>query len=609
MRPGNTQLPASAVNPPGAAPVREPGPGTGPGPEPEDVNSLARDRFVAAFLEQSPRSHLRLVPISAFLAWLWSQGAGSLWPALWMAAVVLATYWRWHHTATLVHSAPPTQRPTRVAQVLFATGLLYAVPLVGFGSLGDFGRAALTLVLLVVATLSVVTTSGFRNIFMAFTLPMAVPLALAWAWWAWVDHNWAAAALALCIGLFLTFLNGVGKHAHAVFMEGCAFRFGEQQLNAELKTALAVADEANRAKTRFLAAASHDLRQPMHSVSVLVAALSLRPLDAATKEIVTLLGSVNQVLSRQLDTLLDMSKLDAGVVRADLQTQRLDLILKDHHAALAPVAAQQGLRTELQLCGPVWVDTDAALLTRAISNLTDNALKYTPAGGCIRLQLSAQATAGQALLEITDSGIGIAAAEQERVFLEFYQVDNIERDRRKGLGLGLSIVRRLCKLLGVDVALRSSPGHGTTVTLRFALAAAEAPAPVDLPPLLERRALQVLVVDDEATVRESMRFLLQGLGCTVTLAEGAADATQAAQACSFDLVLSDLRLRGGDSGLAVIDAVRALQPGVPAVLVTGDTSPEQLRELQALGLRLLFKPVALDQLLAVLPAGAAPAPV
>lgn len=590
------------------------------------IEALAHERFVESFLEQSPRSQATLLPTSALIAFLWARGAGlaepagqaassgvsggfsggfsgSLgWPALWMLAVALMVWWRYRYTATYVRHSDPRQSTRRIAQVLFAAGVLNAVPTLGFPVMDDFARAVLTMTLMVVATVSVITTSGFRNVFMAFAAPQVLAAAVAWAWVGWERQDLAHAGLALSILVYLSFLRGVGQHAHAVFIEGCAYRFGEQQLNRELQQALGAADEAVRAKTQFLAAASHDLRQPIHSMNVLVAALSLRTLDTPTREIVNLLGSVNQILSKQLDTLLDMSKLDAGIVRAELSPQRLDLIARAHHAAMTPVAAQRGLRMELVTGPALWVHTDAALLTRALSNLTDNAIKYTPHGGVIRLV--AQHQGADAVLVVSDSGIGIPVAEQELVFGEFYQVANIERDRSKGLGLGLSIVRRLCALLQVKLSLVSLPGQGTTVSLRLPQVA---PGQSDTPSLAgldEPRGLRVLVVDDEAMVRDSMRLLLVALGCTVHTAEGVADAVELARLHRFDALLSDLRLRGGDSGLAAIAAVRELQPQVHAVLVTGDTAPDRMRDAKAAGVPLLFKPVTLEQLLAVLPQAA-----
>lgn len=356
---------------------------------------------------------------------------------------------------------------------------------------------------------------------------------------------------------------------------------------------------ANRAKTQFLAAASHDLRQPIHSMNVLVAALSLRELDAPAREIVGLLGTVNQLLSQQLDTLLDMSKLDAGVVRADSAVHCLGQLVQVYHGATLLTAQERGLKLEVELYDDIFVATDSSLLTRALSNLTDNALKYTPRGGTIRLLVRREGD--DAVLQVADNGIGIAADEQERVFGEFYQVGNVERDRQKGLGLGLSIVRRLCALLGVRLKLESRPGVGTTVTLRLATVDPSGQVALAHAPRRAAPGLRVLVVDDEALVRDSMRLLLAELGCSVHLADGPAAAGQVASEHRLDLVLSDLRLRNGQTGLDALRLVRASQPAVAAILITGDTAPERIRDAQDEGVPLLFKPVTLDKLLSVLP--------
>jgi len=243
-----------------------------------------------------------------------------------------------------------------------------------------------------------------------------------------------------------------------VFEESCRFRYGEQESNRELTRALERLNEASRAKTQFLAAASHDLRQPFHSLNVLVAALQLRPLDERSREIAGLLDAVNQSMSKQLDGLLDISRLDAGTVQPTLAPLRLDDFVAAHHATLTPLARDRGQRLVLDAAAGITVVSDGALLMRVLSNLTDNALKFTPAGGIVTLSLRRDGDA--AVLSVADSGIGIASAEHERVFREFYQVSNVERDRSKGLGLGLSIVQRLCALLGVTLQLDSQPGRG-----------------------------------------------------------------------------------------------------------------------------------------------------
>jgi signal transduction histidine kinase/ActR/RegA family two-component response regulator len=564
------------------------------------VELLAHERFVEAFLAQSSRSQLAIIPVAALLAYLWFEPTRSAWPGLWWLLVTAFSLWRYRYTATFIRGPDPMQTTRRIKWLLLVSGSLLAVPLVAFDSLSDLGRGILTLLLVGTATASVITTWGFRRVFMAFVTPMLVPLAAAWVLMGGLNQQPTMVGLGGVILLFVWFLRYVGQHASMVFLEGCAYRFGEQQLNQELKLALARADEANSAKTQFLAAASHDLRQPIHSMNVLVAALSLRTLDASSQEIVGLLGSVNQVLSKQLDTLLDISKLDAGVVHAEWDACRLDALVRAHQATVTPLAVQQGLSLTANIDTNVWVRTDAALLARALSNLTDNAIKYTPRGGS--LHLSVQRIRNHAVLSVRDSGIGIPEAEQERVFREFYQVGNVERDRTKGLGLGLSIVRRLCKLLDVDVRLQSTPGHGTTVSLRLPLCAPKIAADEALATRPRPQGLRVLVVDDEITVRESMRLLLQGLGCKVFTADGLAEAQTLVNTQTLDMLLCDLRLRGGENGLHVIERLRAVQNTLRAVLITGDTEPVRIQEAQAAGVPLLFKPVALGDLIDVLQA-------
>lgn len=569
------------------------------------VQAFVQERFVDLFLGQNRRAQAGLLVAALLVAFVWWRTTHTGWALAWLGLAALVTAVRYRYSEAFIRggaSASDRRFDThaRIIAVLLVNGVLMALPLVAFDRFSALERTAVSIILMASATASVSTTSGFRAVFLAFAAPMLLPLAAAWGWVAWHDGAGTAWGLALLIAVYLLFLVSIGKQVHAVFVESCRFRHGEQQLTRELTRALEDASEANRAKTQFLAAASHDLRQPIHSMNVLVAALSLRELEPQSREIVGLLGSVNQTLSKQLDTLLDMSKLDAGVVRAELTVQRLDELVRAHHAATEPVARERGLRLELDLQAEPSVLTDAALLGRTLSNLTDNALKFTPAGG--RVRLAVRRVGDEAVLEVADDGIGIAAHEQERVFREFYQVGNVERDRLKGLGLGLSIVRRLCLLLDIQLTLRSAPGAGTTVSLRMPLAQAVAPSRgAALASAGTPRGLRVLVVDDEAMVRQSMRLLLTALGCTVHLADGVAAAAVLAAQHELDVVLSDLRLRGGESGLAAIRAVTALQPGAKAALITGDTAPDRIRDAQAAGVPLLYKPVTLADLVGVLP--------
>ncbi len=575
------------------------------------VKAFIHERFIELFLSQNKRSQLSLMGAAVFIFITWSLSSPSPWVAGWLLCVLLFALWRLRWTASVLQAHGGRHAELKIGLLMGGGGVLMAVSILGFGGMSDMGHAAVSIILLAVATGSVISTAGYRRVFLAYAVPMLVPLAVGWAL---APHDPAEATihwgLSLLILLYLAFLVGVAQQQAAVFEDSCRIRFAEKKLNAQLQRALENESEAHRAKTHFLAAASHDLRQPIHSMNVLVAALSMRPLDERGQQITQLLANVNKTLAAQLDALLDISRLDAGTVEVAHRPLHLDRLVTEHFHLMENSARERGLRCTLQVDGPAPVCTDPGLLLRVISNLTDNAIKYNRQGGEVRLRVWREGE--QACLSVADTGIGIAQAEQPKVFREFYQVDNVERDRTKGLGLGLSIVQRLSALLGLQVGLVSTPGQGTEITLRMPLEAqsatpaapAAAATPDEGPAEQALSGLRVLVVDDDAQVRQSMQLLLTEVGCQVYLATGTAQACEIARQHTLDVLLSDMRLLAGDDGLKVLQSVRALQPGLPAALITGETGPEQLRLAQGAGVPLLHKPVQLDALRGVLPSGA-----
>ncbi|MFM1855578.1 MAG: hypothetical protein RLZ83_887 [Pseudomonadota bacterium] len=563
----------------------------------QQLNQFIVDRYVDLFLGQSARAAWGTLAAASLLALTWSRAAGSLAPWVWLALVGAVTAWRLTQADRFVRAAGRTQAERRITLVLGVNGVLLMVPLIGFGTMSEIQRSAVSLVLLALATGSVATTTGHRRTFLVYAGPVLVPLAIAWVWTVHPQEAaWTTYGLAGLIVAFLGVLVSVGQQQHAVFRESCRIRFAEQDLNRQLQQALANESEANRSKTHFLAAASHDLRQPIHSINVLLAAMSMRSLDARSAEIVRLLTDVSAGLSAQLDTLLDISRLDAGSIRPEFHPARLDHLLLAHHQTLQVVASSHGQTALVQIEAPLTALTDHSLLARVLGNLTDNAMKYNRPGG--RITLGLRREGDTALVSVSDTGIGIPPAEQARVFREFYQLGNRERDRAKGLGLGLAIVERLCRLLGVTLTLESAEGVGTTVTLRVPVAAAgEAQATSDAVAAAKLPAgMRVLVVDDEVAIRESMGMLLQEWGCVVHLADSTTEAVKIALREPLDVVLSDLRLTGEDTGLRVLQALRTLRPGARMALITGDTAPERIREAESAGATLMHKPLAADRL-------------
>jgi CheY-like chemotaxis protein len=232
-----------------------------------------------------------------------------------------------------------------------------------------------------------------------------------------------------------------------------------------------------------------------------------------------------------------------------------------------------------------------------VRNLVDNAFKYTAAGG---VTLRAELAGSTVRIAVCDSGPGIPAGERERIFEEFYQIGNPERDRSRGLGLGLAIVRRLAQLLGLQITLESEPGRGSTFSVAMPLAAeksASRHAPA-APPARSLAGTQVLIIDDEPEVRTGMQMVLEQVGCRVTTCGGYAEAERLLdrQPLEVQLIIADFRLRQNESGIDTVRRLRARLGNVPALLLSGDTAPERLREAKSSGLRLVHKPLSADKL-------------
>lgn len=376
------------------------------------------------------------------------------------------------------------------------------------------------------------------------------------------------------------------------------------QATAALREKKEEAEAATRDKTRFLAAATHDLRQPTHALGLLVARLAQLPHDAEARHLLLQLEAAVRSTQRLLDALLDVSQLEA---RTD-QAQPMPVAMADLLDALrhnfAPLALEQGLRLRVRPSAH-WVRSDPVLLYRILLNLVSNALRHTRHGGVLvacRLQRAEELLR----IEVWDSGVGIAPEHQGEIFKEFFQIHNPERDRRKGLGLGLTIVQRTARLLGHRLELSSVPGQGTRFTLTLPWVAPGVHRSVS--PALERderdalQGVPVLLIEDDVAAAQATRSLLQGWGCRVALAQDLPQAlTLIEEGFIPRVVLSDYRLREGRNGLQALQHLRQrLGADLPACLISGDVSAELRQRCTEQGLRLLFKPVAPAKLRALL---------
>ncbi|HYD69904.1 hybrid sensor histidine kinase/response regulator [Azospirillum sp.] len=386
-----------------------------------------------------------------------------------------------------------------------------------------------------------------------------------------------------------------------------ALRTAKEEAELAREEALRAKDRAERAdqaKTKFLAAASHDLRQPLQSLFFFAHALSDKLQGHPTADLLASMTESLDGLKTLLDSLLDVSKLDAGVVRPSVTEFALGPLLDRLANEYAPRAADAGLRLRF-VPTRAWTRSDPALLERIVRNLIENAIRYTERGSIL---LGCRRAGGTLRIEVADTGIGIPESKHEEVFQEFTQLANPERDRRKGLGLGLAIVKRLAALLGHTVTLRSRPGVGSAFVLTVPAVHPRAmPRPARKAPTRAAGKGLVVVVDDDAIILLSMRAMLEEWGYDVVAAMSADQAVDSLLSLGQqpNLIVADYRLREGRTGLqAIRDIYGVCGVRVPAVVLTGDTDPERIAEVQQSGHTLVHKPISPTMLRDIITAAA-----
>ncbi len=377
-----------------------------------------------------------------------------------------------------------------------------------------------------------------------------------------------------------------------------------QQTQNQLSSALdelTSGDIARQAQNRFMAAASHDLRQPLHALGLYLIALKKHVTSLQGQHILANINRSTEALNQLLNSMLDLSKLDAGVVDVNLESLCLDTIFDYLHQNFLPEANERELALKIQYSG-LTVHSDQLLLERILGNLVSNALNYTVTGS---VTVQANQRGNEVEISVIDTGPGIPKDEQEAIFNEYYQLNNPERDRSKGLGLGLSIVKRLTHLLTIELQIDSTVGQGSRfhLTLPAGLDSEKSTFESDSS-VIEAHTkiarLSILVIDDEHEVREGMLTLLKQYECDVVVADSADSALEHIIATQWvpELIIADYRLRNNQTGDKAIECVREeINMDVPAMIITGDTSPARLRDATSSGFQLLHKPVGANELL------------
>ncbi len=547
-----------------------------------------------------------VIPAGLVIVLLWwmlsdqgNLGSLSVWGVL-MVSGLRVSYL--HARANLRHGIT-AQRAPSVVRRLVLERIFYSTGWGGLGflTLGSGTANSSFLVLAAIAGVTSTTMSAFAPVLVLFAVTVVPTIALV-TLKVFLLGDPTYYALGITLILFVLALLGQASHSAKETRIAIDLRFENfdllNQLHAKTQVAEAAqraAEDANAAKSMFLAAASHDLRQPIHAQGLFLDVLSRTALDPRQGELLSSIMAARESSAEMLNTLLDFSRVEAGVIEPQLQAFFVQPILNKIEREFFEQADSRGL-TYRSRESALAVLSDPNLIELILRNLVSNAIKYTSHGG---LLVDFRRKGAMAVLEVWDTGVGIEASQQASIFREFHQLGNPERDRNKGLGLGLAIVQGLVHSLGIRLSLNSVVGRGSVFRLELPLAVDVTPQAASFyshrDPVLP--LVRVLVLDDDPVICAGMVQVLSGWGCVCEAAQSIEAAITLAPAMQPDVVISDYRLREHRTGIEAVGALRDLLGlTLPALLITGDTAPDRLREAMASGIPVLHKPVSSSQL-------------
>lgn len=521
---------------------------------------------------------------------VWQKTLPPVTAYIWVGSMALHTVARLGVRLAYTRAKPPISEwrkwGRRFTAGCVVSGLTWAAALPFLLPAERFDLQALVVGALVIGTYGVIGSSGsYRPAFVTFFLPF--PSIIGWLIYQGDTMHIACAVL---LSLWLPSVLTMGNRVNATLEEALTLRFENAALADDLRAQKQVAEQTSLAKSRFLAAASHDLRQPVHALGMFIGALRGHRLPKRSLELVDQMDASIGALDGLFGSLLDISRLDAGVIENKPVAVPVQPLLARICRELEPDAEAKGVDL-VMVPTTACVRSDPVLLERVMRNLISNAVRYTQKGWVI---VGCRRRGRRYCLEVRDTGPGIQADLREAVFEEFYQVGNPDRDRAKGLGLGLPIVRRLTAILEHPLEMESEVGQGTTFRVlvpRAAAARAVTPEPRSV--IADLRTGVILAIDDEQAIRAGMTALLESWGHTVIAASGSDAAIAALKSRPApDVIICDHRLRG-ENGIEAIQRIHAaIGAETPVILVTGDTSPDNIREIQASGYPLLHKPLS-----------------
>jgi len=535
-----------------------------------------------------------IINTSLFILVLWSE-VDTTWLLLWGTVMMLLTSIRsviaWYYWRDEEREQSLDAWLKRFIVTALLSGFIWGAAGYSFYlPEGGVYQAFLVIFLLGIAAGSMAFLSAHLPTFYGFFMLLMLPLIIRMFQESSVPHLVMGGMMIVYLLVFMVF----GRNVNQVFLESILLRFDNLELVNRLTKEKEAAEKANIAKSKFLAAASHDLRQPLHALSLLAGALAERIHYKEVKDIVDKMRAAVAALENLFNALLDISKLDSGVLQPCVEDFHLQSLFDRMENDYRPEAEQKGLSFAVDNCSDLVVRSDTILLERILRNFVSNAIRYTNAGS---VHLTTRQEGDRIAIAMKDTGLGIPQEKQGVIFDEYVQLDNPERDRDKGLGLGLAIVSRISQLLGHELQLNSLEGEGSEFTVYVPVgdnANIKQPGATALPEFnQDLQGMRVLVIDDEKAILDALKVLLVGWGCEVITAETVAEARQELQGHNIEpeAILSDYRLRENINGIEAIKAVEAmLGREIPALLITGDMNVEPQDE-GVNEYRVLHKPV------------------
>lgn len=534
-------------------------------------------------------SQIILEPLTVGLLWNQASHTGLL---VWLAVLLLmhcAEMWSWWKYRSVVQTVEQCRMWSRAFNVFSGVvGLMWGIAVMYFFPVDLANQALLICVILGLSAGAVTMNPVYPPALYLFQSSILLPTVVRVAYEGDSVH-WILAAM---LALFAFVVVNSGRQLAKTFFISLCQRYENLFLVEQLTKEKSRAESASREKSRFLATASHDLRQPLQALMLFSDAIQEVAQEKETKHLSAQIGKSVNALVEMFDELLDVSRLEAGIVEVRWQNFELQSLLDRLYVDMAPLAQNKGLGFYMPIVDGV-VYSDPFLLDRILRNLISNAIRYTDKGD---VAVRCTPVAGGVRFAVIDTGIGIAPEALPHLFEEYYQVDNQHRDRRKGLGLGLSIVRRVEGLLGCKVEVKSEQGKGSEFSLVVQWGETEQLAQ---PFVLTHsrhdfRGVAVALVEDDSDIRQLIAGLMADWGCRVFEGEFAEDVMCEMDVAGQrpDLLVCDYRLPQGVTAVHVIECMRERWGNVPSLVLTGDTAAEVLQEIHASGAILLHKPIA-----------------